>query len=113
VTVAIAGRSNINAADVAAFRAAVGLAPMAPRILLPATDPGLVNGDQDEATLDVEWSGAVAPAAAVTLVAEASTATTDGIDLAAAHIVNHVSAQAVSVSYGSCEQAMGTTELAF
>jgi subtilase family serine protease len=111
-TIAIAGRSNINFADVSAFRAAANLAPAVFRVLLPETDPGLVNGDQDEATLDVEWSGAVAPAATVTLVAAPSTVTTDGIDLAAAYIVNHVSAQAVSVSYGSCEQAMGTTELA-
>ena len=38
---------------------------------------------------------------------------TDGVDLAAAYIVNHAMAPVLSVSYGSCEQEMGTAELAF
>ena len=113
VSIAIAGRSNIDVSDVAAFRTMAGLAANNPAVILPGADPGLVTGDQDEATLDVEWSGAVAPAAAVELVVGASTATTDGVDLSAQHIVNHALAQVVSVSYGSCEQEMGTSELAF
>jgi subtilase family serine protease len=112
-SIAIAGRSNINLSDVAAFRVTSGLASNAPTVLAPVKDPGLVGGDQDEATLDVEWSGAVAPAAQVVLVTEASTATTDGVDLAAQYIVNHATAPVVSVSYGSCEQVMGSAELAF
>jgi len=59
------------------------------------------------------WSGAVAPAAAISLVTAPSTSTTDGIDLAAQYIVNHRTAAIVSVSYGSCEQDMGVAELAF
>ena len=112
-SIAIAGRSNINVGDVTTFRVTSGLAANTPKVLAPATNPGLVGGDQDEATLDVEWSGAVAPAAQVTLVVEASTATTDGIDLAAQYIVNHATATVVSVSYGSCEQAMGAAEQVF
>jgi subtilase family serine protease len=42
-----------------------------------------------------------------------STATTDGVDLSAQYIVNHAAAPVVSTSYGSCEQEMGTAELAF
>jgi subtilase family serine protease len=38
---------------------------------------------------------------------------TDGVDLSAQYIVNHAAAPVVSTSYGSCEQQMGTTELAF
>jgi subtilase family serine protease len=112
-SIAIAGRSNIKVSDVATFRVTSHLASNAPTVFVPATDPGLVGGDQDEATLDVEWSGAVAPAAQVMLVVEASTATSDGVDLAAQYIVNHASAPVVSVSYGSCEQAMGAAEQAF
>jgi subtilase family serine protease len=112
-SIAIAGRSNIKVSDVATFRVTSGLAANTPTVLAPATDPGLVGGDQDEATLDVEWSGAVAPAAQVMLVVEASTATSDGVDLAAQYIVNHATAPVVSVSYGSCEQAMGSAEQAF
>jgi subtilase family serine protease len=49
----------------------------------------------------------------VALVAGASTATTDGVDVAAAYIVDRALAPVVSVSYGSCEREMGETELAF
>ena len=113
VSIAIAGRSNILASDVAAFRAASALPAQTPVVILPNGDPGLSGVDQDEATLDVEWAGAVAPSATATLVAEASTATTDGVDLASAYIVNHALAPVVTVSFASCEQQMGSTELAF
>lgn len=113
VTIAIAGRSNIQLNDVASFRSLAGLAVKAPTVVLPSTDPGLGSSDQDEATLDVEWAGAVAPAASITLVAAPSTSTTDGIDLAAAYIVNHAIGSIVSVSYSNCESRMGSTELAF
>jgi subtilase family serine protease len=111
--IAIAGRSNINLNDVETFRSLTGLTANTPSVLVDGSDPGLVTGDQEESTLDVEWSGAVAPAARITLVTAASTATTDGIDLASAYIVNHATAPVVSVSYGSCEQEMGAAELAF
>jgi pseudomonalisin len=112
-TIAIAGRSNIELSDVTAFRANAGLPANVPQVIVDGNDPGLVAGDQPESTLDVEWSGAVAPAAAVKLVVAGSTATTDGVDLAAAYIVNHAIAPALSLSYGSCEQEMGAAELAF
>jgi len=113
VTIAIVGRSNINVSDVAAFRASAALKANNPAVIVDGANPGLVAGDQDEATLDVEWAGAVAPAATAELVANASTQTTDGVDLSAAYIVNHALGQVVTTSYGSCEQSMGATELAF
>jgi subtilase family serine protease len=112
-SIAIAARSNIRLSDVEAFRSIAGLAANDPTVTLDGADPGLVDHDQDESTLDAEWSGAVAPAASVNLVVAATTATTDGVDLAAAWIVNHAAAPVVSLSYGSCEQEMGATELAF
>ena len=112
-SIAIVGRSNINLSDVASFRVVAGLAANAPSVTLVSTDPGLVSGDQDESTLDVEWSGAIAQAATVKFVVGASTATTDGVDLSSQYIVNHALAPVVSSSYGSCEQDMGASELAF
>jgi len=112
-SIAIVGRSNINLSDVTTFRSASGLPANQPTVILVSTNPGLVSGDQDESTLDVEWSGATAPAATVKFVVGASTATTDGVDLSAQYIVNHATANVVSTSYGSCEQDMGSTELAF
>ena len=112
-SIAITGRSNINLSDVTEFRSASGLTANSPAIILVGADPGLVKGDQDESTLDVEWSGSGGPAATVKFVVGESTQTTDGIDLSAQYIVNHETAPVVSTSYGSCEQDMGSTELAF
>lgn len=112
-SIAIVGRSNINVADISAFRAAAGLPARNPTVILVSTNPGLVAGDQDESTLDVEWSGAVAPSATVKFVVGASTSTTDGIDLSAQYVVNHATATVVSTSYGSCEAEMGSAELSF
>ena len=112
-SIAIAARSNIELSDVEAFRSMAGLSANDPIVTLDGADPGLVAHDQDESTLATKWSGAVAPEAAVNLVVAASTATTDGIDLSSAYIVNHAAAPVVSVSYGSCEQQMGTADLAF
>jgi hypothetical protein len=112
-SIAIVGRSNIVLSDVALFRAAAGLAANLPTVVLVSTNPGLLSGDQDESTLDVEWSGATAPGATVKFVVGTSSATTDGVDLSAQYIVNHDVATVMSTSYGSCEQDMGATELAF
>ena len=111
--IAIAARSNLALSDVASFRAAAGLTANQPSVLLAGNDPGLVSSDRLETTLDAEWAGAAAPGAAVKVVVGASTATTDGIDLAAAYVVNHAVAPVLSVSYSECEYQMGATQLAF
>ncbi|HEX4309591.1 MAG TPA: protease pro-enzyme activation domain-containing protein, partial [Acidobacteriaceae bacterium] len=113
VSIAIVGRSNINLSDVSTFRSNSGLSVNQPTVILEGANPGLVAGDQDESTLDVEWSGATAPAASVKFVVAASTSTTDGVDLSAQYIVNHQTATVMSTSYGSCEAYMGSGELAF
>ena len=112
-SIAIVGRSNINLSDVSGFRSISGLVANQPTVLLDGTNPGLVSGDQDESTLDVEWAGAVAPNAALTFVVAASTNSTDGVDLSAQYIVNHKTANVMSTSYGSCEADMGSSENAF
>ena len=111
--IAIAGRSNIELSDVASFRSMAGLAANTPSVIVDGNDPGLVSGDQSESTLDVEWAARLRPRRQVNLVVASSTATTDGVDLASAYIVNHATAPVVSVSYASCEQEMGAAELAF
>jgi subtilase family serine protease len=112
-SVAVVGRSNINLSDVTAFRSQSALSANLPTVVLVGNNPGLVSGDQDESTLDVEWAGAIAPATSVKFVVGASTNSTDGVDLSAQYIVNHATAPVVTTSYGSCEQEMGSTELAF
>jgi hypothetical protein len=113
VTIAIVGRSNIIASDIARYRALNGLVTNVPTVTAVGTDPGLVAGDQDDATLGVEWSGAVAPDATVNLVAASSSETTDGADLSSLYAVDHRAGVVISSGFSSCEQDMGATELSF
>ena len=77
------------------------------------SDPGQVNGDNLETTLDTEWAGAVAPGASIKVIISSSSASSDGIDLSATYAVNNNVAPIISLSYGGCEASMGSTELAF
>ncbi len=106
-SIAIVGRTNINVEDVNDFRNLFGLPANPPQVILDGPDPGLVRGDETEADLDVEWSGAVAKGATIKLVVSQSTETTDGVDLSALYIVDHNLAPVMSESYGQCEFNMG------
>ena len=112
-TIAVIARSNINMSDVQTFRSDFGLKANNPQIVITNSDPGVLQGDSEETTLDTEWSGAVAPSATVKVIVSASTNSADGIDLASLYAVNNNVAPIVSLSYGSCEAAMGSSELAF
>ncbi len=101
-TVAIVGRSNVNPADVAAFRTAHGLAVSALQVVPAGADPGL-NADQAEATLAASEIAAAAPDAQIVLVPAATTSATDGVDLSLAAIVDGKLAQTVVVGYSACE----------
>ncbi|MBV9506775.1 MAG: hypothetical protein JO323_17415 [Acidobacteriia bacterium] len=108
-SIAIAGRSNINLSDVQTFRASMGLPANSPAVIVNGTNPGVIAGsEQGEATLDVEWAGAVARNAAIQFVVSASTNSSDGVNLSAQYIVNQNLAPIVSVSFGDCESAIGT-----
>ncbi len=108
-TVAIAGRTNIKLSDVATFRSTFGLPGNNTQVVINGRDPGIVSaGEETEADLDVEWSGAVAKGATIKFVVSASTNASDGVDLSNQYIVNHNVAPVMSVSFGACEAAMGT-----
>lgn len=108
-TIAIVGRTNINPADPPTFWALFGLTVPADKlnIILNGPDPG-INGDEAEADIDIQWSGAVAPQATIDFVTSESTETTDGIDLSAVYIVDNNLAPVMSESYGECELGLGT-----
>jgi pseudomonalisin len=113
-TVAIVGRTDIALADVQYFRSYFGLPANDPVFVHNGTDPGVVDsGEEGEADLDVEWSGAVAPNATIKFVITKSTSTTDGVDLSAQYIVNNNVAKIMSTSFGQCESSMGTSENTF
>src|SRR5207302_8066618 len=68
--IAIVGQSDIKISDIQKFRSVSGLPANDPHVILIPTsaDPGTVSGDVDEGSLDVEWSGAVAPGATIIYV---------------------------------------------
>ncbi len=111
-TIAIVGRSNIDPQDISEFRSILGLPANPPQVIVNGDDPGMTFDDLPEATLDVTWSGAVAPMATIKFVVSSSNFA-DGVDISAAYIVDHNVAPVMSTSYGACEQAMGTVATAF
>jgi len=114
-SIGVVGRSNINIQDVRDFRSIFNLPPKDPTILLNGPDPGLVSGDEGESDLDVEWAGAVAPAANIIFAPTLNTQTdsVDGVDGSALFLVDSNVAQIISDSYGSCEASLGNGGNAF
>jgi subtilase family serine protease len=122
VTIAIVGRTDIYTgdpsstppipSDAVAFWTMFGLGqngvPMPTlKITTNGPDPGF-TGDEPEADIDTQWSGAAAPGATVNYVTSASTETTDGVDLSALYIVDNNLAPVMSESYGNCEANLGS-----
>jgi hypothetical protein len=112
-TIAVVGRSNFNFGDVNDFRNVLGLRAANLSLYLNGPDPGdLGGGEEAEAVLDATWSGSVAPGANVLFVLSASTDTTDGVDLSELYIVDNNLADVMTESFGGCEAAVSSTELA-
>lgn len=113
--VAVMGMVDINLTDIAAFRAAAGLSVNVPLISTQGPDPGPAQtctgcfpntGDLAESSLDVEWAGAMAPAATILFV--------DGRDVlfnSMTQAIDQNLAPIVTLSYGNCEAAWGSTDL--
>jgi large repetitive protein len=114
VSIAVTAQSQIELTDVQDFRQIFGLKPNDPNFLLSGPDPGIVDqSDSEEALLDVEWAGAVAPGATINLVVAGSTDTTSGVDLAAAYAIDNQISPIITDTYGACEQALGSSGNAF
>lgn len=74
------------------------------------TTPGLADGDDGEAALDVEWASAAAPDAAIQLVSCAGSRTTWGGMIAIQNLINSGNPPSImSVSYGQCEAENGAS----
>ncbi len=108
--IAVVGRTNINFSDVQYFRSMFGLPAKQPAVVLNGPDPGIVSRDEEmEAALDVEWAGAVAKNSSVQFVVSGSTTTSDGVALSAQYIVNRNLAPVMTLSFGNCESAIGSS----
>ena len=122
---------NSSANDVATFRSVFGLSAAYPSAPTPneidagsyfntgtvatictSTSPSAYCGlgDLEENSLDVEWSGAVAPNAQVDLVVTGQNAsgTIDTLYDSADYVVANLTARIMSLSYGECELGQGT-----
>ncbi len=120
-TIAIVGQTDINPADFVNFRKLFGLplgntaTPTGTQylnIIYNGPNPG-VTGDEGEADIDTQWSGAVAKGATIDYVVSQGTEVTQGTDLSAIYIVNNNLAPVMSYSYGECELFLGTSGNAF
>ena len=111
-TVAVLEDSDILDADVATFRTAFGLNKFTGTFTqvhpgTGCTDPG-PQGSEDEASLDAEWAGAIAPDADVILASCADTATNFGGFIAAQNLLDEKDPPKImSLSFGSCEADIG------
>ena len=123
-SIAVVAQSNINMQDVTDFRHLFGLdvnyPPNNVTVTVNGPDPGILasTGDEGESDLDVEWAGAVAPAAQILFVVSQSTMSnpaqvSQGVDLSALYIVDNNLAPVMSNSYGNCEAALGSTGNSF
>jgi hypothetical protein len=108
-SIAVLGESNIKVQDVVDFRTIFGLPQnfSSQNVILNGVDPGL-NGSEIESDLDIQWAGAVAPGAKIDFIASAPTETTSGIQLSAVYAVENNLAGVISVSFGACEQHLGS-----
>jgi pseudomonalisin len=108
--VAIVGRSRVATTDISQFESMTGLPTAQPNVIVPTggIDPGTTNdGNQDEATLDVDRVMGTAPGAGVDLVVSADSTTVSGIYTAAAYAVNTLVDPVLSISFGDCEVNAG------
>jgi subtilase family serine protease len=119
-SIAVIGVSNINLQDITDFRTVFGLPASGtskPIVVIDGSDPGVLNdasGSETEALTDVEWSGAIAKGAQIHFVISADTDSSSGLLLAAFHVIDTNSDPVMSLSFGNCEQSLGTNgNLAF
>jgi subtilase family serine protease len=111
VKLAIMGQTSIVNADLDAFRTAAGLpartASNFQQVLVPLNGtPTVSTGDLVEASLDLEWSEAIAKNANIIYVNATPTAT-NGVWDALQYATTNGLAPVISTSYGFCEPGNG------
>jgi subtilase family serine protease len=107
-TIGIINESNINLGLVQAYQSLFGIAGTTPQVVIDGDDPGDVSEVDSEAYLDVELSGAVAPKATVKLYIASGDNLNDPLELAAIRAVEDNQASVLSLSFGACENELGT-----
>lgn len=107
MSIAVAGQSDVDLADIEYFRQAFNLPARDPQlVLVPGSqDPGK-NDAEGEADLDLEWAGAMARNANVLYVYSQ-----DAFD-SAFYAIDEALAPVLTFSFGGCEWRMQQSDLA-
>jgi subtilase family serine protease len=110
-SIAVMGETDLynNGSDIATFRSLSGLPAinLTQKLIPGASDPGILPNDINEASLDVEWSGAVAKNAAIIFVNGGS----NGVFNAFQYAIDQNLAPVITISYGACESSWPPSEL--
>lgn len=113
VKLGIVGVSNIEIQDIVNYRTAfLGEASGSvnkPTVIVDGDDPGVQpGGSAVEALLDNEVAGGLAPGATIYFYTSADTDISSGLFNAIARAVNDNAVSILSVSFGACEQGLGS-----
>ena len=111
--IAVVGDSDITMSNLETFRSLSGLPANDPtKVLVPNSGTATVpsTGEQVEAYLDLEWSGAVAKNASIVYVYVGNNPNYSVWDALQYAIDNKV-APVISISFGYCEAGLGQTNL--
>ena len=111
-SIAVVGQTLLTAnddhthADIDTFRSLGGL-PAINLQFVKTGSPKYSMGDVDEANLDIEWSGAIAPNATIYFVYS-----DNALFASLPYIVQNNLAPVISISYGNCEANFGASDIA-
>src|SRR5213080_1981843 len=110
-SIAVVGQSAIVLSDIEHFQTAAGFAVKDPTlVLVPNTGTATIrSGDESESDLDLEYTSTIANGATIYFVYVGNNANNNVFD-SIQFAVTHKTAPLISVSYGRCETALGSSE---
>jgi hypothetical protein len=112
VTIAVISDANIDTAEVDTYRSFFGLPANTPKVVIDGNDPGVdssATGHSQQALMNVEVAGALAPNARVVLYAAKNTALASGLYLAMARAMNDNLADIVQLGFSRCEAELANS----
>ena len=100
--IAVMGQASINMSDIEHFRSIIGLSKNDPQLVLVPGSSVPDTADQGEATLDLEYAGAIAQNAIVRFVYSTNVVTSTQ------YAIDQNLAPVITFSYGECEPAISS-----
>jgi hypothetical protein len=113
ITIGVISDANINTADVDNYRSFFGLPANTPQVIIDGeNDPGVdtsTTGHTQQALMELEIAGALAPNAHVILYTAKNTTLSSGLSLALSRALNDDLADILIFGFSTCEAAMGAS----